>query len=230
MCRYDISSADDFKDLVEGDDALCKEVCNHLMPCGVHRCTLACSSIRHSHEFCHEEVIGKCQAGLHDLEHKCSQDPSTIRCLINVVDTCKDGKHKIDRKCFEPVEAVACKAREPFTFDCSQKHVGTKKCCTDVAKLKCNKICGLPMDCGITDHTCPEQCGTSHDHVRCKKEVVVPIPKCRMSPKHEFKKECTKPLDENLQCKQRVKVVLNRSHCQHEVEKYCHEKDEDVSS
>ncbi len=226
--RHRVQSSDELMKLVNHEVVLCQEICNVTKTCELHKCQLACSAPCHYHDFCNDKVKDKCQAGLHDLVRQCNQKMEDLNCEEIVMDTCVAGKHDIDRKCFQTSYDVDCKVKEVYKHPCG--HEVNKKCHVDPINLRCPKTCGQQMNCGKTGHVCQEKCGKAHHHDHCTSKVIVPVPSCTNPTKHNMEKECSDISHMFKRCEELVKVTLQRQHCQHKMEKPCHQADEDVNN
>lgn len=190
------------------DDTVCTEVCDKVLACGVHRCTLVCHA--GDCERCEEQVEHRCHCGKDKRLVACvpenhAQTRYSCKKMCNKHLSCKN--HKCKRVC-HPDDCGDCLLLPENVTSCpcgkTPLPLGSRKVCTDPVPL-CESTCKRPLPCGqpSNPHTCPSKCHsgncppcTKETAVRCRCGHMEQMVKCRQlltrSDDARCKKRCVK--------------------------------------
>lgn len=190
------------------DEPLCSEVCDKVLACGVHRCTLICHT--GDCERCEDQVEHRCHCGKDKKQVPCVAENNkdtrySCKKMCNKHLSCKN--HKCKRVC-HPGDCGDCLLLPENVTSCpcgkTPIPIGSRKVCTDPVPL-CDSVCKRPLSCGqpSNPHTCPSKCHsnncppcTKETAVRCRCGHMEQMVKCRQlltrSDDARCKKRCVK--------------------------------------
>ena len=197
------------------DALLCGNICDQLLDCQIHHCTLDCHT-------------GACNPCSVVVEQKCfcTQQTRKLACSLNNTSETKFecglvcsnllecGKHQCDRKChagscgscsYQVAKVIFCPCGKMKLADLykKKKSIIERKDCMDPVPV-CGQICGRILTCGPMENhhsclvlchegPCPPCCSTSIRRCRCgRNEKEIPCPELESTSEVLCEKRCNK--------------------------------------
>ncbi|XP_028413034.1 NFX1-type zinc finger-containing protein 1-like [Dendronephthya gigantea] len=212
--RCDVLDADQAERVIDNPKLLCREKCDDLYPCHIHRCKRPCLP-RHNHGKCVEivlDIFPKCR---HLVRRKCQDDISELLCKKEVGTILENCGHEVMKECHQRNSDILCDELVTAIFPkCG--HETEKKCYVNIEEMSCERPCEEYNSCGI--HRCVDECGKPHSHDSCPKMIDFRFPGCNHpSP---TKKKCSKPIVG--QCNTTVHTT---GLCGHPLKKLCYQQE-----
>ena len=182
----------------------CMKKCDRTCERG-HACNLKCYQECGP---CSKLILQELPCG-HELEIKCSTDPSQATCIAPCAKKCSNRDHPCSKQCFQ--SCGLCEVKVTVTMpECN--HVVLLPCHVPLSHENCPKPCEKMLPCG---HKCTLKCGQDCSTGKCAEPLSITLP-CN----HVQKLSCWEHVLGRHECKHACEKLLS---CNHPCKKLCSE-------
>ena len=182
----------------------CMKKCDRTCERG-HACNLKCYQECGP---CSKLILQELPCG-HELEIKCSTDPSEATCIAPCAKKCSNRDHPCSKQCFQP--CGLCEVKVTVTMpECD--HTVLLPCHVPLSHENCPKPCEKMLPCG---HKCTLKCGRDCCTGKCAEPLSITLP-CN----HVQKLSCWEHVLGRHECKHACEKLLS---CNHPCKKLCSE-------